>query len=146
MLSNSDKKQIQKIIKKIAGGYFFDEVQLEYQKMQKNAKSTQNCDKNDEILTNFENFDRGLTKTDSSNDIMKMSSNDCTDGEMVLVKKKVTSHFVPPDIRAIRLLLEINFEEDGNSIEAMSDDELLRLRKKLLEEYANENCGVHEND
>lgn len=47
------------------------------------------------------------------------------DGELKLVKKKVTKREIPPDIKAVKLLL------DGR--EELSDDELEAERQKLLD-------------
>lgn len=49
------------------------------------------------------------------------------DGELRLVKKKVTQRDIPPDIKAVKLLL------DGNDACGLSDEELEEERKKLLE-------------
>lgn len=49
------------------------------------------------------------------------------DGELRLVKKKVTQRDIPPDIKAVKLLL------DGNDTCGLSDEELEEERKKLLE-------------
>ncbi|MDE5667711.1 MAG: hypothetical protein K2I29_05670, partial [Clostridia bacterium] len=46
------------------------------------------------------------------------------DGELTLVKKKVTKREVPPDIKAVKMLLE----ERGEA----SDEELEAERKRLL--------------
>lgn len=49
------------------------------------------------------------------------------DGELKLVKRKVTRRDVPPDIKAVKMLL------DGETdIGGMSDEELEERRKKLL--------------
>ena len=49
------------------------------------------------------------------------------DGELKLVKRKVTRRDVPPDIKAVKMLL------DGEAdIGGMSDEELKERRKKLL--------------
>ncbi len=48
-------------------------------------------------------------------------------GELRLVKRKVTRRDVPPDIKAVKMLL------DGEAdISAMSDEELEERKKKLL--------------
>lgn len=47
------------------------------------------------------------------------------DGELKLVKKKVTKREIPPDIKAVKLLL------DGR--EELSDEELESERQKLLD-------------
>ena len=49
------------------------------------------------------------------------------EGELKLVKRKVTRRDVPPDIKAVKMLL------DGEAdIGGMSDEELEERRKKLL--------------
>ncbi len=49
-----------------------------------------------------------------------------TDGEYKLVKRKVTTREIPPDIKAVKLLL------DGESDEAFSDEELEEEKQRLL--------------
>lgn len=52
--------------------------------------------------------------------------------QMELVKRKISSHFVAPDMSAIKLLLG---EESGDSaISKMSDQELVELKNKLIRE------------
>ena len=51
----------------------------------------------------------------------------CTDGEAVLLKRKVTKKAVPPDIQAAKILLERQ-----TSVQEMSDEELERERLRLL--------------
>lgn len=47
------------------------------------------------------------------------------DGELTLVKKKVTKKDIPPDIKAVKLLM------DGND-EQLSDEELESEKRELL--------------
>lgn len=51
-----------------------------------------------------------------------------------LVKKKVTSHYIPPDMLAIKILLE-NFGEkmNDNQFETMSEKELIEYKNKLID-------------
>lgn len=49
------------------------------------------------------------------------------DGELKLVKRKVTKRDIPPDIKAVKMLM------DGEDPSALSDDELEEERRKLLE-------------
>ena len=51
------------------------------------------------------------------------------EGEIKLSKKKVTKKNVPPDITAIKLLLE----EGEKDLTELSDEELEREKKRLLE-------------
>lgn len=49
------------------------------------------------------------------------------EGELKLVKRKVTRRDVPPDIKAVKMLLDGETDIDG-----MSDEELEERRKKLI--------------
>ncbi len=49
-----------------------------------------------------------------------------TDGEYKLVKRKVTTREIPPDIKAVKLLL------DGGNDENFSDEELEEEKQRLL--------------
>ncbi len=54
------------------------------------------------------------------------------EGEAVLKKRKVTTKEIPPDLTAVKLLLEGNTE----SLSALTDAELLALKEKLEAELA----------
>jgi hypothetical protein len=56
------------------------------------------------------------------------------EGEIKLTKKKVTKKNVPPDITAIKLLLE-----DMPNISSMTDEELLKEKERLLKLIKEEN-------
>lgn len=47
-------------------------------------------------------------------------------GELKLVKRKVTRREVPPDIKAVKMLM------DGEGTSELSDEELLEEREKLI--------------
>lgn len=49
------------------------------------------------------------------------------DGELKLVKKKITRREIPPDIKAVKLLLE------SEDLSAATDGQLKEEREKLLE-------------
>jgi len=53
-----------------------------------------------------------------------------------VIKKKVTSHYIPPDIQAIKILMDKDNEKDDYM--SMSDDELYREIKKLYIEIEND--------
>ena len=55
---------------------------------------------------------------------------------MKLVKKKVTTKHIPPDINAARALLEKCYESDFDKIKNMTDEELLELKKSIIAEIA----------
>ncbi len=50
-----------------------------------------------------------------------------SDGELKLVKRKVTRRDVPPDIKAVKMLL------DGEDVSGMTDEQLLAERSRLAE-------------
>lgn len=51
-------------------------------------------------------------------------------GDFVLAKRKVTSHYVAPDLNAIKMLADY---ASGGDYHTMSDQELLRLKDQLIE-------------
>lgn len=55
------------------------------------------------------------------------------DGKMTLVKKKKNKKEIPPDLRAVQMLLG-----EKNEQEEMDDDALERERKRLLDEIKEE--------
>ena len=52
------------------------------------------------------------------------------DGEMKLTKKKKTKKEIPPDLKALQLLLE---EHGEGSVRSMSDEELEEEKQRLIE-------------
>ena len=48
-----------------------------------------------------------------------------SDGQLTLVKRRETRKDIPPDLKAVRLLME------GQDFSAMSDEELEKERKRL---------------
>lgn len=59
------------------------------------------------------------------------------EGKMVLTKRKVTKKNVPPDISAVKVLLEIYGENKDLVFANMTDEELLIERDKLIEKLKN---------
>lgn len=53
-----------------------------------------------------------------------------SDGEMKLLKRKVTKKSVPPDVSAVKLLLDIREEE--TDFLSLTDDELEKERVRLM--------------
>ena len=51
-------------------------------------------------------------------------------GEIRMVKRKVVQKNVPPDVSALKLLIELNGE--GVSVENMSDEELEKEKRRLI--------------
>lgn len=53
--------------------------------------------------------------------------------DLKLIKKKVTKKQLPPDIQAVRALLEINNYANEDAYTKMTDEELIKERDKLIE-------------
>jgi hypothetical protein len=51
------------------------------------------------------------------------------EGEVKLTKKKVTKKNIPPDITALKILIE----EENGGVESMTDEQLLEEYDRLLE-------------
>ncbi len=139
MNENFTKNDLIQILIKKATGYYYSEEQFEYE-TQKSSKTT---DKYINNLNFFENFDRGENNFNSLNDKIKSSNEIKSQGEndknLSLIKKKVATHYIPPDINAIKILFEIFEKKVGESnLENLTDKELLDLKNKLIEELSNE--------
>lgn len=116
--------KIKQILMKKAEGYYYDEESLEY--IQKPTKEEEG---QIDIETYIE------SKTDGRRTKRKTKE----EGGLVLSKKKITSHYVPPDMLAIKILLE-NFGEkieDSNGLEMLSDEELINYKNQLIESLKN---------
>ncbi len=64
---------------------------------------------------------------------------DARDGELKLVKRKETRKDVPPDLKAVKLLLG-----DKQDLSALSDEELQAERQRLLKRLKEEIDLEHE--
>ena len=138
------KNELINLLVKKATGFYYDEEQLEYEINCKNSKKIET--KSDEVKKlekSFENDVRVNGKSDKTGDMMNVSSeiidSDISGEKLNLTKKKVSKHFVPPDMIAIKILFEIfDKKVDNNEIENISDEELMKLKTKLLEELKND--------
>lgn len=132
---------IELLIKK-ASGFYYSEEQYEYEKTQNKLKKNEISYNN---LNFFENYDRGCNNSESFDDKLKVSNeteisgkNDQTQN-LTLVKKKVATHYISPDINAIKILFEIFENKVGeDSVENLTDEELLNLKNKLIKELSND--------
>ena len=52
--------------------------------------------------------------------------------EMKLVKRRITTKYVSPDLAAAKTLLELNGREEQNDLSYLSDEQLLREMTRLL--------------
>ena len=61
---------------------------------------------------------------------------------MRMIKRKVVSKNVPPDVSAAKLLYEI--EGGGTNLKDLSDEELEKEKQRLLEILKNDDLSVSE--
>lgn len=143
--SKFNENDLIKILIKKASGFFYNEELLEYEKTQKLADNSKKDNKKCENISFFDKIDRGNTDIYKSSDIIEVSNGKPenfkqTNENLTLVKKKITTHYIPPDMLAIKILFEIFRKEiDINDIENMSNEELINLKNKLISEISNEN-------
>ena len=131
-----NKKLVDLLLKK-ANGFHYVEEQFEYER-----DKTKQTKQQTENLNFFDICDRGKTHLENSNDMIELENETKKQGAddgLVLVKKKVATHYIPPDMLAIKILLEMFGKEELSDLEKMSDNELIELKKQLLEELRNEN-------
>ena len=65
------------------------------------------------------------------------------DGELKLTKRKKTKKEIPPDLKALQLLLE---DKEAEGVEALSDEELSKEKERLLLLLAKEEAEIKESD
>jgi len=68
------------------------------------------------------------------------------DDSLRLVKRKVTTKQLPPDIQAVRTLLEFCDDKNLNEFSKLTDDELLKERERLLDILKNNKAEDNSND
>ena len=145
-MKNFGRKNLIEILIKKASGYFYEEEVYEYEKTQtKHINSEKQLSFND-FTGNLKFDDRVQTNTNNLYDTIKLSDEKTTlpkqePCNLTLFKKKVTSHYVPPDMLAIKILFEIFGEKvNDNDIKKLTDEELIKLKNKLIGEIKNEDC------
>ena len=67
-------------------------------------------------------------------------------GDEFIAKRKVSKKHVPPDISALKILLEHFFAEENRNVEEMSDEELFEEREKILALLKEEEKNAIKND
>lgn len=127
------------LIKK-ASGFYYTEEQCEYEKTQNKHIINKN---NNQNLNFFENFDRGNNENNFTNDTINLSNenklSEQNNQNLTLVKKKIATHYISPDINAIKILFEILENKVGeNNLDNLTNDELISLKKNLIEELYDE--------
>ncbi|MCR5553449.1 MAG: hypothetical protein K6F08_01765 [bacterium] len=143
MQQNNISDRLYKILLKRAEGFFYKEVceEFVYDNKPKNSTQISFFDAENNVETKSK---KRVTKTRVNQNLnVKLDCNDvscfasgenCEDIKApTLAKKKVTTHFVPPDMLAIKMLLEID-KTLGADLTMMSDSELMALAKQLEDE------------
>ena len=130
-----------KILLKKAEGYYYTEEQEEFEKTQNNSTKSKKIYENISI---FENLDIQNTHSLNSSDNIKSSNEEskkqASTENLVMVKKKITKHYIPPDMLAIKILFEtIKETVNDDELKNISNEELLKLKDKLIGELLNEN-------
>ncbi|MDE6189468.1 MAG: hypothetical protein K2G37_04205 [Clostridia bacterium] len=65
-------------------------------------------------------------------------------GENELLKRKVSSKHYPPDMTAVKTMIELGFDKD--ELKTMSDDELSELKNRLLSQLKDMTKGEKVNE
>ena len=124
------------LIKKASGFYYTEEV-FEYEKTQNSSKLNKNTailPNSDMVNTQINFFNDNIKSTNEKHLQEKEDSKNLT-----LTKKKIATHFVSPDMLAIKMLFEIYGKKVGDdNIETLTDEELINLKNKLIGELINE--------
>ena len=134
------KKDLINLLIKKASGFHYQEEQLEYEKSQKQSKINENKYSN---VSFFDNYDRGTQQISQTHDSIELSNGkeilNQTHENLILTKKKVTTHYISPDMLAIKILFEIYGKKVGdNNIEQLTDEELIKMKNTLLKELSDE--------
>ena len=130
-----------KLLIKRAEGFYYTEEQFEYEKTQNKSKSNELSYLKIENISFFDNCVRGENKKQICGDKIKSSNGDSqiSNENLTLVKKKVSTHYISPDMLAIKILFEIFREKvNSNEIDSMTDEELFKLKDELLKELKDE--------
>ena len=135
MNKNFSQQDLIDLLIKKASGFYYTEEQFEYEKTQNKSKSNEININN---LSFFDNFDTGKNQNKTSNDTIKTSNeikNSQESSNLTLIKKKIATHYISPDINAIKILFEIFKNKVGESdVENLSDEELIKLKNNLFKE------------
>ena len=138
MGQNNIYDELIKILLKKAKGFYYTEEQEEYEKAQNKPRISEINNKN---ISFFDNNVTSEVKFINQNDTIKSDNENKRNTEnLVLVKKKITKHYIPPDMLAVKILFEtIKEKVNDDAINNLSDDELIKLRDKLIGELIDEN-------
>ncbi|MBR2391683.1 MAG: hypothetical protein IKB06_04250 [Clostridia bacterium] len=134
-----NKKDLINLLIKKASGFYYTEELCEYEKTQNTTKLNKNNSSYDD---NFSKNNSQISFLENEKQCKNEQTNTLKNNEeLTLVKKKITTHYISPDMLAIKILLEIYGKEINNSsLAEISDTELINLKNKLIGELFNETC------
>lgn len=137
----NDKKiydELIQILLKKANGFYYTEKQEDYEKTQNKSKFSEICNKN---ISFFDKSDTLKNENTTDGDTLKLNNENKKENQsLVLVKKKITTHYIPPDMLAVKILFEtIKEKVNEDDLNNLSDEDLIKLKDKLLGELNNEN-------
>ena len=67
-------------------------------------------------------------------------------GDEIVSKRKVSKKHIPPDVSALRLLIEHFYQNSFNDVESMSDEELEKEREKIIKLLKEEEKNAFKKD
>ena len=129
-----------KVLLKKAEGYYYTEEQEDYEKTQNKSNNSKIKFEN---ISMFEKFDTQKPYNNTSSVTIKSQNEEDqksqANSNLVMVKKKITKHYIPPDMLAIKILFEtIKETVNEDDLNKISDEELLKLKDKLIGELLDE--------
>ena len=156
-----NSKKLLKLLEKRAQGFTYKEVQEEFLIEKENFENTtgkevlltkendaslpNKCEKNDDVKNEVqENYVVELQQKRGRGRPKKCETKSKQEkSKMVLVKKKVHTFFVPPDMIAIKMLFDMQDEKPKEVDDVM---DLALRRKKLLDNIKRELIGEMEDE
>ena len=119
--------KIKDILLKKAEGYFYDEKIEEYQQTEDDDKKDKNTSKSvsEQLKLNLDDLNSELISKPTNPKRAKRK-------KMELIKKKITTHHIPPDLGAIKMLLELFASSNDDNLSSLSQEELLELKDELI--------------
>lgn len=127
---------IKKILIKKSEGFFYHEEVCEYQVENSKKPNTILTTKNKKDGSSYAENSESIIQLNEEDKFEQLKKNQEKEDKLTLLKKKITTHFVPPDLLAIKMLIE-NFGqeiEEKNDLSKLSNKELNNLKNKLIEE------------
>lgn len=118
-LNQNNIEKIKNILIKKSEGYYYSEEILEYQSNIQPSEIKQS--------KQISIFSDEQEKNEHTNEKHK---------DLTLLKKKVTTHYIPPDLLAVKMLIEIFGKEvnnDDSHLENLTDSELEDLKNQIID-------------